>query len=87
MINMHNADIGQKSTATQHRQAARKALPQTAYDAYGNSQNSSAFPNFLINNFGLNLSSDDILILGLVLILSEDCNDIWLFLALLYILT
>lgn len=35
---------------------------------------------------GLSLSSDELLILGVVLILSNDSHDMWLFLALLYIL-
>lgn len=37
-------------------------------------------------NKGLSLSSDELLILGLALILSNDSHDMWLFLALLYIL-
>ncbi len=37
-------------------------------------------------NKGLSLSGDELLILGLVLILSNDSHDMWLFLALLYIL-
>lgn len=32
------------------------------------------------------ISYDAILIIGLILILSEDCHDMWLFLALLYVL-
>ena len=39
-----------------------------------------------IANSGLSLSSDELLILGIVLILSNDSHDMWLFLALLYIL-
>ncbi|MBR3591338.1 MAG: hypothetical protein IKL46_00590 [Clostridia bacterium] len=39
-----------------------------------------------IANGGLSLSSDELLILGIVLILSNDSHDMWLFLALLYIL-
>ena len=31
-------------------------------------------------------SNDDLIIIGILLILGEDCRDIWLFLALLYIL-
>ena len=37
--------------------------------------------------FDIFFSNDELLILALVLILSKDCNDYWLFLALLYILT
>lgn len=37
-------------------------------------------------NFDFLTSNDDLLILGLILILYEDCQDIWLFLALIYIL-
>lgn len=37
-------------------------------------------------NKAVSFSSDEMLILGIVLILSKDCSDYWLFLALLYIL-
>ena len=37
-------------------------------------------------NLGVHLSSDDLIIIGLILILSKDCKDTWLFLALIYIL-
>ena len=47
--------------------------------------NGKAQKNF-VKNFGLSFSDDDILIMGLLLILAEDCHDTWLFLALLYIL-
>ncbi len=40
----------------------------------------------LINSFNLLLSNDDLLILGLILILYQDSFDKWLFFALLYIL-
>ena len=36
---------------------------------------------------GFSFSADELLVLGLVLILSKDCDDNLLFLALLYILT
>ena len=45
----------------------------------GNDKNS-------LNNFGLSLSNDELLVLGLIFILHQDCYDKWLFLALLYIL-
>lgn len=37
-------------------------------------------------NFFANMSDDDILIIGLILVLYGDCRDTWLFLALAYIL-
>lgn len=37
-------------------------------------------------NFVSSISDDEIIIISLLLILSEDCRDIWLFLALVYIL-
>ncbi len=37
-------------------------------------------------NFGLSITDDELIIIGLLLILSEDCHDIWLFLSLIYIL-
>lgn len=37
-------------------------------------------------NFNFLSSSDDLVIIGLIIILYEDCHDIWLFLALIYIL-
>lgn len=37
-------------------------------------------------NAGLSFSNDELLILGIVLILLKDSHDYWLFLALLYIL-
>ncbi len=37
-------------------------------------------------NTSVCFSNDEILILGIVFILSKDCSDYWLFLALLYIL-
>lgn len=40
----------------------------------------------LFGSFGLSLSNDDLLIVGMLLILADDCRDMWLFLALLYIL-
>lgn len=37
-------------------------------------------------NFNFLSSGDDLLIIGLIIILYEDCHDMWLFLALIYIL-
>ncbi len=46
-------------------------------------------PTALKNSIGgslTSISNDTILILGLLLILSQDCSDMWLFLALVYLL-
>lgn len=40
----------------------------------------------LLKNFNLLNSDDELIILGLIIFLSKDCHDKWLFLALLYIL-
>ena len=37
-------------------------------------------------NFNFLSTGDDLLIIGLIVILYEDCHDLWLFLALIYIL-
>lgn len=40
---------------------------------------------FLSPKLSFSLSDDDLLFIGLIMILSKDCHDTWLFLALFYI--
>lgn len=48
--------------------------------------NAHKSPKSPLGNLRVSVSSDDIIIIGLMLILAEDCQDTWLFLALAYIL-
>ena len=53
-------------------------------------QKSNAQPNIstqnLLGNIPFPATNDNLIIMGILLILGEDCRDIWLFLALLYIM-
>lgn len=82
MTDMQNFSKIKNEAIKELHEMSRKATEKQPFAtkiSRENNKNSS-------NNFGLSLSNDDLLILGLILILHQDCYDKWLFLALLYIL-
>ncbi len=86
MTDMHNFSHDKQRAIEQLLDMNKRAL-QT--ESFSHQNTTSTVHNSLkssSNNLGLPLTNDALLIIGLILILSEDCRDMWLFLALLYIL-
>lgn len=81
-MDMHNFSH-LKNQAIKELHEMNKKAAQKQYCIQDSTQNKS---KNLLNNFGIDFSGDELLIIALVLILHQDCCDKWLFLALLYIL-
>ena len=86
MNDMHNFLKAKTTAINELHEMQKRAVKSTDTS----SQNTAKIPinkNKNMSNFlSLPMSNDDIVILGLILILSKDCHDKWLFWALLYIL-
>ncbi len=82
MNDMHNFSQAKQNAIEQLREMNKKA-DRTERNLKQNTHNP---PKKSPNNFVALSSNDDMLIIGLILILTGDCQDKWLFLALLYIL-
>ncbi len=82
MNDMHNFSQAKQTAIEQLREMNKKAAKAERSPR----QNGHNPPQKSPNNFITLGSNDDILIMGLILILAGDCHDKWLFLALLYIL-
>lgn len=86
MNDMHNFSEAKQNAIEQLREMNKKAV-QTGDSPKQDTSKSTHKPlKNLPNNFAMLSSNDDMLIIGLILILSGDCRDMWLFLALMYIL-
>lgn len=86
MNDMHNFSKAKLSAINELHEMQKRACkntdskPQnTGLFSTNNDKSASQF-------FSLPISNDDLVIIGLILILSKDCRDKWLFLSLLYIL-
>ena len=79
---MHNFDLAKKFAIEQMHEMSKKATVPNPQQP----QKTDCPSNKSIKNFGSSYSNDDLLILALMLILYGDCQDKWLFLALLYLL-
>lgn len=86
MTDMHNFLLAKQNAIEQMLDMNKKALQSGVTPQQNTTQNTHKPHTELHNNFGVTLSNDDIIIIGLILILSTDCRDMWLFLALVYIL-
>lgn len=86
MNDMHNFSRDKQRAIEQMLDMNKRASQAEPPPQQSTSQNTHKSLKNLFNNSRLTISHDDILIIGLIIILSEDCHDIWLFLALLYIL-
>lgn len=86
MSDMHNFSAHKQRAIEQIFEMNKKAAQPEAQPQQNTMRNMYNSVKKSPNNFGVNFSNDDMLIMGLILILSEDCRDMWLFLALIYIL-
>ena len=86
MIDMHNFSQDKKRAIEQMLDMNKKALNLEHSLPQNTASNVNEPPKNHSGKLGMYMSQDDILIIGLILILSGDCRDTWLFLALLYIL-
>ena len=82
MIDMHNFSEN-KDRAICEMLEMNKRADKSAPSCHASSKKQSKKNS---SNIALTFSSDELLIMGLFFILYKDCDDIWLFLALLYIL-
>ena len=86
MIDMHNFSQDKKRAIEQMLDMNKKAVNRESVLPQNTANNVNKSPQNHLGKFSMSMSQDDILIIGLILILSGDCRDMWLFLALLYIL-
>lgn len=86
MNEMHKFSHDKQRAIEQLREMNKRAVKTEPLTAESTAQNSKKASKNLSDNFKISMSSDDILIVALILILSQDCHDKWLFLALFYIL-
>lgn len=86
MNEMHKFSHDKQRAIEQLREMNKRAVKTEPLTTDGTAQNSKKASKNLSDNFKISMSSDDILIVALILILSQDCHDKWLFLALFYIL-
>ena len=86
MIDMHNFSQDKKRAIEQMLDMNKKAVNRESVLPQNTANNVNTSPKNHLGKFSMSMSQDDILIIGLILILSGDCRDMWLFLALLYIL-
>ena len=83
---MHNFSSLKNRAINELWDMNKRATQNEPQKQQNTAQNTHNHIKNLSDSFRLSLSNDDIIIVGLVLILAEDCPDNWLFLALLYIL-
>lgn len=86
MTEMHNFSRDKQRAITEMLNMNKKALKSDAFSADKSAVKPKKLPQNLLAKSGLSMSGDELLIIGLILILAEDCRDTWLFLALAYIL-
>ena len=86
MNDMHNFSSDKQRAIAEMLDMNKKAAQSKALPPQNASSNTHKASKGPSGNLGLSVSSDDMLIIGLMLILSQDCRDMWLFLALMYIL-
>ncbi len=86
MNDMHNFSKAKESAINEMRKMNKKAIHSERSSTRSNMPNQNKTIKNAYGSFGTTISDDDILIIGLLLVLSEDCRDTWLFLALVYIL-
>lgn len=85
MTDMHNFS-NQKNRAINEMLNMSKRASQTIPNNCKNKPEKTKIQSKKIPNKNFLIANDDMLILGILLILAEDSCDLWLFLALIYIL-
>lgn len=86
MTEMHNFSRDKQRAITEMLDMNKKAIKSNTFSADKTAAEHKNPPKNSFVKSGLSMSGDEILIIGLILILAEDCRDTWLFLALAYIL-
>lgn len=86
MNSMHSFSECKNRAINELHEMSKRATQTTHFTGKNNKNHTENSHNFSPLNLVASLSNDEIIIVGLVLILSKDCSDYWLFLALLYIL-
>lgn len=86
MSDMHNFSSDKQHAIEQMLDMNKRATKPQSFSPAKASQEPNKPSKKLFSGSGLSMSTDGMLIIGLILILSEDCQDMWLFLALVYIL-
>ena len=86
MTEMHNFSRDKQRAITEMLEMNKKALKSEAFSVDKSAAKHKILPQNLLAKSGLSMSEDEILIIGLILILAEDCRDTWLFFALAYVL-
>lgn len=85
MNTMHNFSSAKQRAIQQMREMNKRSSPQVKTESPKKREILHKQPLFSLQNFSFPLSDDELLFLGLIMILSKDCDDTWLFLALFYI--
>lgn len=86
MTDMHNFKAAKKRAIDQMYEMNKKACESNDFKDVERLNSTTNNGNNLLKNFNISVSDDELIVIGLLLILSKDCSDTWLFLALLYIL-
>lgn len=86
MSDMHNFLNDKQHAIERMLDMNKRATKPQSFSPDKTAQEPSKPLRKLSSNSGVSVSTDGMLIIGLILILSEDCQDMWLFLALIYIL-
>ncbi len=86
MSDMHNFLNDKQHAIERMLDMNKRATKSQSFSPDKTAQEPSKPLRKLFSNSGVSMSTDGMLIIGLILILSEDCQDMWLFLALIYIL-
>lgn len=85
MNTMHNFYSDKQRAVEQLREMNKRASQKAAKTEAKPPESKHNNMPFISPNFSIPLSNDDLLFIGLIMILSKDCHDTWLFLALFYI--
>lgn len=85
MNSMHNFTKDKQRAIQQMREMNKRASVSAPKSAAKPHDTAHKHTSFALQNFSFPLSDDELLFLGLIMILSKDCDDTWLFLALFYI--
>lgn len=86
MNDMHNFGDAKKRAINELYEMNQKAAKNADYKAQQTDKSRILNTKNTLGKFNLSLSEDELIVIGLLLILSKDCSDNMLFLALLYIL-
>ena len=86
MNDMHNFAARKNCAINELKQMNKRATKNDSSCKETPIETASCSGKRVSYKFDISPSGDNLLIIGLLIILYEDCQDIWLFLALIYIL-